>query len=352
MAKTPDIPLITVLHGDAEVLKTRALRRLLAAHLDDATDEDALHQFWGKEVPPRDMAGAIGSASLFSDNRVVVLREFQMIPLREQKPLEGALSNLPQGTIVVIMSRPKEKDRDTRKAPLSAELTRLVKKVGKTELYLNPKKVDEMRAFVLDEITAGGKRIGIQSLNLLMQTVGADYDRMHQEIDKLIAYMGADPEISAQAVEACVLPEEERTVFNLTDAIGKRDVPAALEIIRILLPEEANRGEAIGVVAQITRHLRLLWQTNYALKKARSLDHLSDEITAVFPEEHNLAAEVRSKPFMARVLPQQARNFTEGQLARGMVKAYQADLALKGLSDEEMDERTLLETLVISLCRK
>lgn len=352
MPSPSDSASIIVLHGDAEVLKSQALRRLLDEQLGADPSPDALLQFWGKEVSPVQMAAGIGAVSLFTEERVVVLREFQMIPLREQKPLEPALTNLPPGTVVVILSAPRAQDRDLAKPPIAAELMRVVKQKGRVEVFSNPRNADQLGGWVKSELAAVGKTIGPAALKLLLDRVGADYDRMYQEVQKLISYSGDEKEVTEAAVDVSALGEDDSTIFNFTDAIGKKDVPTALGIIATLMPDEASRSEAIGIVAQIARHLRLLWQANYALKRYKSLERLSEEAEAVFPDEHGLGKELRGKPFLARLLPQQARNFTEAQLARGMVKAYETDLALKGMSDEQMDERTLVETLVISLCRR
>ena len=54
---------------------------------------------------------------------------------------------------------------------------------------------------------------------------------------------------------------------------------------------------------------------------------------------------------IARKYAEQAKLFSNTQLARGIIEIFRADIALKGQADQEMDDRMLLETLVIRLCR-
>lgn len=339
---------LTVLHGDAEILKRRALQAIVSTHIGPHADADSITEYWGKEIDLREVGNAVGAVSLFSDRRVLILREFQSIPLREQKPLEGPLGKIPEDTRVVILTRPRENDRDKRKPPVSAPILKL----ADVEVLSAPRRAEDMLGWVAEEFRAAGKRVLPSTANLLLGTVGPDYDRLHNEIEKLVLFAGSDTEIDEHFVRECACPAEENTVFELTDAIGARDVPRALAIIRILLPKEARRGSAIPLLGMIARHLRFLWQAAYTLKTARQLpSDFPPEIAAVFPEDHNLAGEVRAKDWMRRQLTGQARNFSEGQLARAMLKVYEADLALKGYGDEQLDDRMVIETLVISLCR-
>lgn len=340
---------LVILHGEAEVLKRRALRDLVAGHLGPEAEAESIEEFWGKETPLREVGAAIGAVSLFSDRRVVLLRDLQTVPLREQKPLEAPLSNIPQDTTVIITTRPREADRDKRKPPVSAPILKL----AEVQVFMGPRRAEDLLPWIGEQFRAAGKQIAPAAANVLLNTVGPDYDRLSNEIEKLVLFAGEETQISPAAVAECACPAEENTVFQLTDAIGARDVPKALAIVRTLLPKEARKGSAIPLLGQIARHLRLLWQASHTLQRLRSLpSDFPPELQALFPQEHNLAAEVKAKDWMRRQLTGQARNFSDGQLARAMLKVYEADMALKGLSDEQLDDRMIVETLVISLCRK
>jgi DNA polymerase-3 subunit delta len=150
-------------------------------------------------------------------------------------------------------------------------------------------------------------------------------------------------------VQAASSASDDRGIFDLVDAIGRRDAPTAIDIIRALMPAGTKRGSAIGILGMIARQIRLLWQAVYTLKTQRSLGNIPDEIKAVFPEDTALH---QAHSFVQGKLVAQARNFTEPQLARALVRLHETDLMLKGMSDQKADERTVLELLVVSLCQK
>lgn len=337
-------PLIIV-HSSSFVLRRRELQRLLGQLLPDGSDEYGLEQFWSGADSLQEMAAAIPAVSLLADARVVVLHELQLVRVLDQKPLVRPLQNIPPGTTVIITTAPKD-PRD-RKPPLSADIMKLVKQQGEVRELAAPAERN-IGGWITQEVGGYGKRIAGEALRLLVDTCGTDVDRLANEIAKLAVYVGEAPEITGADVEAAVSGMDDRGIFDLVDAIGRRDAPTAMDILRALLPPSARRGEGIGILGMIGRHIRLLWQAVYTLKTRRNLGDIPDEIKAAFPKDPALDSQ---HSFVKEKLTGQARNFTEAQLARALVRVYETDLLLKGFGDQQTDDRTALELLVVSLCR-
>ena len=342
----PARPLI-VLHSSSYVLKRRELQRLVSQLLRPEDLEYALEQYWAGEDKLEVIAAAIPSASLLADERVVVVHELQAVGAKDQKLLTRPLENTPPGTTVIITTAPKS-DRDKKKPPLASELLKLAQKVGEVRQLAEPGD-RQIAGWVAQEVAGYGKEIDRAAVEALLNTTGSDVDRLANEIAKLAVYVGTAPLISVADVQAASSAGDDRGVFDLVDAIGRRDAPTAIDIVRTLMPAGTKRGAAIGILGMIARQIRLLWQAVYALKSCRSLDSIPDGIKAAFPEDTSLAT---AHSFVQGKLATQARNFTEPQLARAMVRLYETDLVLKGMSDQKADERTVLECLVVSLCQK
>lgn len=342
----PDLarPLIVV-HSSSFVLRRRELQRLLGQLLPEGADEYGLEQYWGGADSISDMAAAIPAASLLADTRVVVLHELQLVKMSDQKPLVRPLQNIPPGTTVIITTA--QKDPRDKKPPLSADIMKLVKQSGDLR-EIPPPAEKYIASWITQELANYGKRMAPEGMRALVDTCGSEVDLLAGEIAKLVVYVGASPEVTRADIEAAVSGTDDRGIFDLVDAIGRRDAPTALDILRTLLPPSAKRGEGIGILGMIGRHIRLLWQAVYALKGRRNLNDIPDDVKAVFPKDpalHSQHSYVREK------LTAQARNFTEGQLARALVRVYETDLMLKGFGDQQADDRTALELLVVSLCR-
>lgn len=341
---------LVVLHGDSELLKRRAVDRLVAERLADADLEYALEKLWAGDSPFETILSALGGFSLLAPERLVVVFEAQHLSNKEQKALAPHLANLADTTVVLTTSPPE--GRFDRKPRLAADLLKVVDKSGEVRLVYTPKE-RELVPWVQQESQAHDKVISTPAASLLVEIVGASCDRLAPEVAKLALYVGAQPAIDEAAVSAIASPADDRGVFDLVDAIGQKNLPLALEIVRVLLPREARRGSALPLLGMIARHLRLLWQSVYLLKAGHRLDaDLPPELVERLPSDTRITDAVKGRDFLVRKYATQARNFNENELARALVKVYEADLALKGFGDSDMEDRMVLETLVISLCRR
>jgi DNA polymerase-3 subunit delta len=345
----PDpVPSLNVLHSPSHILKRRELQRLIGQLLAEEDREYGLEQFWAGKGADKleDMTAVIPMPSLLAPQRVVVLHEMQLIPIREQKPLLPALEHIPPGTTVIITTGPKS-DRD-KKVPLAAEILKLVRKIGQVRELQVPWD-NKIAGWIVEEARGVGKQISPGDAQILHETCGGDLDRLINEIAKLAVYVGDAPAITDEDIRAAAAPLDDRDMFALVDAIGHRDAPTAVDIIRALMPPGTKRGAALGILGMITRQIRLLWQGVYASKQKQSGDRTAEDIEALLPGDTALSSQ---HSFVQKKVAAQAPNFTEGQLARALVRIYETDLMLKGQGEGKADERTVLETLVVSLCRR
>jgi DNA polymerase III delta subunit len=75
--------------------------------------------------------------------------------------------------------------------------------------------------------------------DLLLQRIGTDSRQIIQEISKLSVYLGARREVREDDVRAVVCASREAAAWDLTDAVGRRDLPAALHCLRQLASQKA-----------------------------------------------------------------------------------------------------------------
>ena len=63
-------------------------------------------------------------------------------------------------------------------------------------------------------------------------------------------------------IEENVVDTRERSVFELTKAITKRDIPSALNALRTLIDQ---KQEPVAINGMLARHARLMLQTKIAM---------------------------------------------------------------------------------------
>lgn len=348
---------VFIAHGDSDVLKRRAVETIISQFLTEEEREYGLTQLQVPDSDIEQITSVMSSGSLFASQQIVVLHNLDDISKTEQQPLVPVIESLAPGTVVVMTSRPAP--RGPAKEPnLSSALVKYVKKAGKIIDCNTPPSYsynDQLTPWVKNEARRYGRTFAPGAVEEIISLVGESCDRLAGEIEKLSIYLGDRDTIETGDVREVVCISSEEDIFGLTDAIGQRNATRALEVLPDLLPEHASSGSGLPILAMIARHVRLLWQARLLAKNKVGLESKKkcpDHILVRLPSDYNIFSSIRGRSFLVRKYRSQARNFSDGELARAMVCIYDADRALKGQTDRRMDDRLVLETLIMKICRK
>lgn len=349
---------ITLVQGNVDRLKQEAVRTLAAAWLGEEL-QYGLSTVDAGEVGLGGVLAELSSGSLIAGRRLVVVRDLTSLSKREQQELARALGSLPPDTAVVLWVAKEQWDGRSRGAELSGSgalsepLNRLVQTTGQVLSICAPP-LRQLPGWVMAQMTALGKDLDAGAAHLLVETAGEDPDRLLSEMDKLAAYVGERPRVTTADVQAvCVATAEER-MWEFLDAVGERNSARALGLLDGMLPPGSDKGAAIMLIGSIARQLRLLWQVRllYLLRVLPgNLDHVSAAVAAKLPAQQSILDAVRGRPWLLGKFSDQARRFSDRDLARALDRVYQADLQLKGLGPRH-DDRTIVELLVVELCER
>ena len=149
---------------------------------------------------------------------------------------------------------------------------------------------------------ARGARLGPGEARYLVAQVGSDSDLLETELAKLAAYTLGRPVTRADIDEICS-PTLDARIYELTDAVGKRDAAAAFRVLEGLF---AGGGKSSGEVARST-----LYSLVRYVGQLSSVMDLPHEMPA--PE---VAATLGIKPFTAQKLLEQRDRFEYQQFLR------------------------------------
>lgn len=341
---------VTLLFGDAEVLKDRALEQIVAARLETEEAGTGLSILEGTEAQIEDIVAELTGLSLLASERIVVIKRVDAMAADNQRRLADTLERLPEGVQVIMTTGEATR---SGQPPVVAQLAKASKKLGQVRKLSSPYE-KKLPQWTVQEAQRLGKNISAQAAEQLIELTGGSIDRIVAELEKIALYIGDTEVIDEAAVAAVTSVSLQATNFQLADAIGNRDVPAALHALSILLPPTAGQGAGLPLVGMIARQLRLIWQTRVAARAGTRIDRgqqVSEELADKFPQRHNIVEAVGNRDWLARKLTAMARNFTDAQLAQGLARVYETDLMLKGQAEEQIDERVALETLIVELCQ-
>lgn len=147
---------------------------------------------------------------------------------------------------------------------------------------------------------------------LLVNTVGDDLRLLAGEVDKLSTYVGAGSSIGTAEVQLLTPVARQSRVFDLTDALARRDRPRALELLHELL---ANGESALGIVALAAFQTRALLQVKLLAERGMGA--------------WQIAQAAGLAPFVAEKSLPLARQFSISQLEDAHRALLEVDTALK-----------------------
>jgi DNA polymerase-3 subunit delta len=237
---------------------------------------------------------------MMAQRRMVFIRDLSQMPADEAEPVINYLAKPNPSTVIVAIASKIDK-----RLKLFAALS----KKG----YIHPLDAPRQLApWVRDEAKVKGVKIDAQAVSRLVDTVGADLSRLSLALEQLGLYAG-NRAVTPDDVDELIADTRERSVFELTDAIGAADRPRALAAVASLVDQ---RESAVGVVVMLARHIRQL-----------TLVHTM--------RAHNVprgewASRIGVPPFVVDKLMAQARSYSPGALATATQRLAVADRALKG----------------------
>ncbi len=343
---------VTLLYGEADVLMERAARRFIEETLSESEREYGLILVDADEVGLEGVVAEMQSGSLMAPRRLVIVRSVDALTNRQQRDLAPRVNDLQPGLTLVLIAAKPQGDRRYG-VPVAADLRRAIDSAGQI-VQLNAPREGALPGWVAAEMEAQGRVMQRDAAAMLCQNVGNDLDRLMREIEKLAVYVGERHEVTIDDVQAVSVRMTEADIFELMDAIGRKDARAALTMLDGVLPEGSERGEFIPFVGMIARQLRLIWQARF-LRQCKvplnGIQDLPEEIAEKLPQRHNFVdATSGRKGWLAEKFTKQAAMFSDGQLARAIDRLCRADQALKG-GGGRLDERTVVELLIADLCR-
>ncbi len=299
MAKRPLKP-IQLLVSEEPLLVTRAVTEIL----DEAVPEQA--RGFNYDVLEAKSAGATGILSaaktipMMAKMRMVVVRNFHSLGAPELKKLAGYLDDPCPSTALVLLAK---------KIDGRLKFYSKAKKLGFVETLSVPRNASP---WLSQEVKRQGVKISSRAQRRLLEVIGNDLARLALSLEQLALFADGN-EVSVDDVDELIAETRERTVFELTDAIGAGDKAQAHRAVSALVDQ---RQSAIGVVVMLARHMRQLVRCQEGLRSKLS--------------RADIGKQAGVPPFIVEKLMDQARGFPRKNLPTAFSLLADADAALKG----------------------
>ena len=272
------------------------------------------------------------------------------------KRLGDGIENLPESTVLILARTPETPEPGARAGTprcINANVDKSIEKAGLIVDCTVPQKNAGFVVRVLQNEAAQRKiPLAPGTAEHLVARTGLDIQNLISEIEKCALRAGLGEFVTAQIVDEMVKRNSQDTIFDLTDALGAKQTPRALGLMRELI---AGGDAPERILATLVTHLRQLLQARAFLDARLPLDasllhRLPPDLAAQLPKDgkDNLASVLQAQSWRGRRLADQARNFTTEQVETALQNALAADLAMKGIEGDGGTTELILELAVLN----
>ncbi len=278
--------------------------------------------FYGRDTKLDDVVNACKRYPMFSERQVVILKEAQH--MKEVEKLEAYIDH-PLSTTVFIVGH-KEKKIDGR--------SKLAKQLKSKTVLLTTKKLydNELPDWTERMIHQKGLDIQSKALQMLVDHIGNDLQRLENEVDKLTVNLQNRKQITEDDIESFVGVSKEFNIFELQAALGRRDTNSTLNIL--------NYFEANPKVAPIQLVLPTLYSFFSKLYMAASSSSR---------DEYSIAALLGLKGFFAKQYIQAIQLYSFVEIEKALILLHHYNLKSIGIGKADTSDASLMRELAAKI---
>ncbi len=336
MKRQEDIYPIYFLYGAESFLIEKEVEDLLDRVLSQKERGLNLHIFRGDENTGQEIVQTAKSFPMFSRYRFVLIKEADQL---SEDSIERILNYIrtPSNTTCLVICG--------HTASPWKRYFKEIEKIGKV-VEFQRLKGKALVSWIRRRIEERGKTITAEAIDYLIDVVGDHLNDLENNMEKIILNVGQKRMISLADIEEIVSEVRLSTIFDLTDAIGERNLERALRVLDKALESKSiqfRKDEEVSkrkddpiplLLSMMAKQYWNIWKVKETISSKRGEEFAPNEIGM--------------KTWNVRKLVEQGRNFSKSSLIEGILKCHQTDLAIKkGRGPKDL----LIEKLIIDLCR-
>ncbi|MFI5154778.1 MAG: DNA polymerase III subunit delta [Chitinophagales bacterium] len=310
------------LEGEEEYFINKLVEFAEHEILPEGEKEFNLSIFYGKDADWATVINTCCRYPMFAEKQVVLLKEAQQ--MRDIEKLESYIQKPLSSTVFVVAY--KEKKLDGR-----SKLAKLLK--DKAVVYSSKKLYDnQLPEWTQELVREKGFSIAPRALALLIDHVGNDLSRLDNEIEKMLVNLGKRKNITEDDIELYVGVSKEYNVFELQDALARKDLSKAIRIIQYF---QGNPKAA--PIQLILPSLYNFFSKTYMLFGQSGND------------EKNLAAVLGVNPFFLKDYVLSAKNYDYAGVENALLLLHEYNLRSIGVHSAPLEDASLLKEMVIKM---
>lgn len=183
--------------------------------------------------------------------------------------------------------------------------------------------------WLISTVEKKGKAISYENAQMLTDISGENRNILESQLEKIFIYVGDNKEITIDSIRGLSTSLKQYTIFDLTNAIGKKNKSASLKVAFNLLK---NGMEPIQIIAMLNKYFTSLARLN--------------ELTSTNTNEFQVARIMGTHPYFLKDYHSARRMYSDKHLTSAFSALLKADLSIKTTS---LDDYTLISVLIAEI---
>lgn len=259
---------------------------------------------------------------MMAQYNVVIIKEAQN--LKNWEVLENYFKNPSKSTILVFNHKFKKPDGRSK----------AIKAVKQNSVYFESKKLYENQVITWLEqlVRANGFNIDPRASLFMVESVGYELSKLSNEASKMFINLEPGDRIDASFIEQNIGVSKDYNVFELTNALGNKNVFKANKII-----QHFGNNEKAYPLPLILPSIYRFFSQLLLFYSAKTMD------------QGKLASVMNVNPYFVKDFKKYAPNYSVKKIARIMSALRKADLRSKGVGDSASRNHDILKELVFEI---
>lgn len=313
---------IYFLHGEEPYFIDVLTKAIQDNALEESERDFNQSILYGKDAEVLSLISELKSYPMMAERRLVILKEAQYFKAIEQ--LESYLENPANSTIFVICY--KYKTFDARKKTLKNAL--------KNGVVFKSEKVKEyqLAEWIQQYIKTTGYELTSKACMLLIESLGNDLGRIVKELEKLAVLIEKGTIINENHIEENIGISKDYNVFELTNAVAKKDNLKALKIVDYF-EHNPKAADLVFVISNLFKFFSQIMRIHFLPNKSREA----------------VARALGVHPFVAGELTNAKNKYDPRKIAANIALIHDYDLKSKGVGNTSATQGELMREMVYQL---
>lgn len=277
---------------------------------------------YGNDVDVKQVIDYCRRYPMMSNYQVVIVKEAQELEKIEE--LQPYLEKPLNSTILVIAYKYKKIDR--RKS-----FAKVIEKHG--VLFESQKVYDsKIPEWITQYLKKAGYSVTLKATMLLTEFLGNDLSKIRNELEKLRINLPTGTTINEEHIEYYIGISKEFNIFELHNALGKRDIVKSNQIINYFADNSKQHPLVVTITMLYNFFLKLL-----------IYHQLTDK------SRNNAASALDVSPYFIKDYEVAARHYSFDKLVQIIEILRDYDLRSKGVNNQSVNEGELLKEMVYKI---